>query len=71
VVVFGNLVEFVRMDFVGRPGVRAFVALPAPVGVVIGLAAIEYAAGRVALRAGFHCISKTTDVVGVSKSSTA
>jgi hypothetical protein len=38
VVVFVYFVEFVRMDFVGRPGVRAFVALPAPVGVVIGLA---------------------------------
>jgi hypothetical protein len=38
VVVFVDLVEFVAMDFVGRPGVRALVALPSAVGVVIGLA---------------------------------
>jgi hypothetical protein len=38
VVVFGNLVEFIAVDFVGRPSVGTIVALSAPVGVVIGLA---------------------------------
>jgi hypothetical protein len=38
VVVFGNLVEFVAVYLVGSPSVGTLVALPAPVGVVIGLA---------------------------------
>jgi hypothetical protein len=45
VVVFGNFVEFVRMDFVGRPGRIALIAFAAAVSVFVVLPGVGDSGG--------------------------